>query len=115
MCPGAESFQSPARPLVGPQPTGHPARTWARASLPDHLLLLHQRQELPPLVVAQLLVVDVHTHDERGGVFWGEAKRGRSEPTALKSEKPEVQQAGWEQVKGPNLTRDQPEPEDTAT
>lgn len=44
-----------------------------------------------------------------------EDERGRSEPTALKSEKPEVQQAGWEQVKGPNLTRDQPEPEDTVT
>lgn len=40
-----------------------------RVHLPDHLVLLDQRQELRPPGVTQLLTLNVEIHGSRRGVF----------------------------------------------
>lgn len=56
-----------------PPPTPTPG-TW---QVPDHLVLLHEGQELRPPGIAQLLVVEVETHGE-GQVCsgWKQRERG---------------------------------------
>ena len=43
-------------------PGGWPPRSVGTAVLPDHLVLLDQRQQLRPAGVAELLTLDVQLH-----------------------------------------------------